>query len=115
MVPYIGGGREPKPTYKTGAEVGNDIPLKIGKNDHIEILGPDYQLHGQVIDDDIVGFQIGIFFCHLLEALEKEPVCQLHDVGLMAAGNAFCSLLLCHLEGVLDHLKASRPCDESPA
>src|SRR6185437_10320227 len=115
VVADIGGRREPKATHEPGTEVGNDVSLKIGEYYDIEILRPDHQFHGQIVDDDIIRLELGVFLRDLLKTFEEESVGEFHDVRLMAAGDAPGAVLLSHLEGVFDDLQAAGPGDKTTA
>jgi len=56
----IGAGGNSQPAYQSGTQVGKDIPVEVGADDNIELLRVFYQLHGHVIDNSVLEFDIGI-------------------------------------------------------
>lgn len=74
-------------TNEGRADVGQDATVQVRHDHDIELLGARDSLHGGVVDNHIVHFQSGIVLGNLVEGAAEETVGQLHDVGLVNAGN----------------------------
>lgn len=81
------------PPHCPGAQVRNDVSLQVGQYYYVKQLRPYNQLHGKIINNNIIRLQVRIFFRHFIKAFEEQPVGQFHAVCLMAAGDAGSSFL----------------------
>ncbi len=101
--------------HQAGCHIREDVSLEIGKDDHVEVGRVHHQLHRQRVHDDVVRLEVRVVARDVVEALEEEPVGELHDVRLVSAGDPLGSLLPCDLEGIAMDLLAAGARDEPTA
>ena len=78
---------------------------------HIELLGLRNQLHAAVIDNDLVVCDAGVLGRDFAAGLQKQPVCQLHDIGLVNCRDLLPVVEISVLEGVLCDSFRTEFCD----
>ena len=74
-------------TDKTSTDVGQDTSVQVGHNHNVKLLRTRDALHGGVVDDHVVGLKGRVVLANLLDGVAEETVGQLHDVGLVDAGD----------------------------
>src|ERR1044072_4740847 len=92
-------GDETKPTDETRTQVRNDVAVEILKQHDVELLGAHDKLHAGVVHNLVVGLNLRVVGADLAEAVEKEAVGELHDVGLVGARHPLAPLAPRVLEG----------------
>ena len=55
-------------------------------------------MHAHIVDDAVLEFDVGIFFCYLAANIQPQAVCVFHDVGFVYAGDFFAS----HFAGIFE-------------
>ena len=58
----------------------------------------DHELHAEVVDDLVIGFDIRVIPGHVPKTLQEEPVGHLHDVRFVYRGHFFAAVRACVLE-----------------
>jgi hypothetical protein len=84
---HVASRDDTRSTNKTSANVGKDTSVQVGHDHNIKLLWPGDTLHGGVVDDHILGGESGVVLANALEGVAEETIGQLHDVGLVDAGN----------------------------
>ena len=74
-------------TDETSADVGENTSVQVGHDEDVELLGSRDALHGGVVDDHVVVLDGGEVLGDLLASVAEETVGELHDVGLVDAGD----------------------------
>lgn len=75
------------PTNKTGTDVGEDTSVQVGHDHDVKLLRARDALHGGVVDDHVVGLDGGVVLTNPLDGVAEKTIGQLHDVGLVDAGD----------------------------
>lgn len=89
------------PTNESGSNVGKDGSVQVGHHKDIELLWLANSLHGGVVDNEIVDLEGWVVLGDLVEGLTEKTISQLHDVGLVDAGNLLAVVGLCESESKL--------------
>lgn len=84
---HVATGDETGSTNEGGADVGQNTTVKVGHDHNVELLGTRHSLHGSVVHNHVVHLQGGVVLSDLVECAAEETIGQLHDVGLVNAGN----------------------------
>ena len=92
LVANVGAGRKAQAPHQTGAQVADDVAVQVGRHQRVELLGALHQLHAQRVNDAVIGGNVGVVLRHLPESGQEQPVRQLHDVGLVHAGDLFAAV-----------------------
>ena len=103
LVAHVGPGSQAQPTDKPGAEVREDVPVEVGEDEHVVLLGHLDQLHAHVVDDAVLELDVGIVPGYLLRDAQPEAIGELHDVRLVHRGDLLATVGAGVLEGRLDH------------
>jgi len=74
-------------TDKGSGDVGQDTTVQVGHDHDVELLRAADALHGSVVNDHVVALQLGVVLGQAVEGAAEETVGQLHDVGLVDAGD----------------------------
>lgn len=74
-------------TNKTGTDVGKDTSVKVGHDENVKLLWAADTLHRGVVDNHVVGLNAGVVLTNTLDGVAEKTVCELHNVGLVDAGN----------------------------
>lgn len=70
-----------------GTNVGQDATVQVGHDHDVELLGAGDGLHGGVVDNHVVDLEGRVLLCGVVEGAAEEAVGELHDVGLVDAGD----------------------------
>lgn len=84
---HVAAGHDTRPADEGGADVGQDAAVQVGHDHDVELLGLGHALHGGVVDDHVVGLDGGVLGGGALEGGAEQAVGELHDVGLVDAGD----------------------------
>jgi len=84
---HVAAGNHTGAANKGSADVGEDASVKVGHDHHVELLGARHSLHGSIVHNHIVHLEGGVVLSDLVESAAEETIGQLHDVGLVNAGN----------------------------
>ena len=84
---HVAAGNDTGASNKSGGNVGQNTTVQVGHDHDIELLGSADALHGGVIDDHVVGLELGEVLGQSVEGATEKTVGQLHDVGLVDAGD----------------------------
>lgn len=84
---HVAAGDDTGATNESGTNVGQDTTVKVGHDHDVELLRARDGLHGGVVDNHVVDLEGGELLGDLVEGAAEETVGQLHDVGLVDAGN----------------------------
>lgn len=87
LAAHVAAGDDAGAADEAGADVGQDAAVQVGHDHDVELLGAADALHGGVVDDHVVGLDGGVLLADLLDGVAEEAVGQLHDVGLVDAGD----------------------------
>ena len=99
VISNIRAGNKSQSADKGGAEVGDDVPIKIFHQQHVVLVGIHDQLHAGVVHDVLAVSDFGILLSHVAGAAEKKAVRKFHDVGLMDGVNPLALVLARIFEG----------------
>lgn len=84
---HVAAGDDTGTTDKSGSDVGEDTTVQVRHDHDVKLLGSADALHGGVIDNHVVGLELREILGESVEGTTEETVGQLHDVGLVDAGN----------------------------
>src|SRR5207253_3888650 len=83
VVANIRAGNESQSADKSGAEVGDDVPIKVFHQQHVVLVGIHDQLHASVIHDVLAIGDLGILLGNVAGAAQKKAIREYHEVGLV--------------------------------
>ena len=85
----VASGDDTGTSDQTSTHVGNNVTIQVGHDHDIELLGSGDKLHGGVVDNHVVKLdsRAGVLLGDLATGVEEETISQLHDVGLVDAGD----------------------------
>lgn len=72
---------------ESSADVGQDATVKVGHDHDVKLLWAGDALHGGVVDNHVAGLEGGELLGDGVEGVAEKTVSQLHDVGLVDAGD----------------------------
>ena len=105
----VGARRETEPADQAGDLVAQDVAEHVGGHHHVELLGPDDELHGGVVDDHVVRLHPALVLpCDAAAHLQEEPAHHLEDVRLVDDGDLLPAVPEGVLEGVAHDPLAAR-------
>ena len=104
-------GARPRPPTRPGGEVGQDVAEQVGGDDHVELVRVHHQLHAGVVDDHLLGRDLGVLRRDLARHLEEQARGGLHDVGLVHHRDLAATKAPGQLEGVAHDALAAAPGD----
>ena len=81
--------RQPKPANKPGAEVGNDIAIKVRADKYIVILRMHDKAHTHCVHNAVVKRNLRVFLRNLPRNVKEQPVSAFHDVCFMYGSDFF--------------------------
>ena len=84
---HVATGNDPRTAHKSSTNVGKDRSVQVGHNKDIELLRSGNSLHGRIIDDQVVNFQLRVSLSNFVESVTEQPICQLHNIGFMDTGD----------------------------
>jgi hypothetical protein len=84
---HVASGNDTGATDETSADVGEDASVQVGHDHDVELLGARDALHRGVVDNHVVGLEGRVVLANALDRVAEETVSQLHDVGLVDAGD----------------------------
>ena len=87
LTTHVATGNDTGAADETSADVGENATVKVGHDHDVELLGTADTLHAGVVDNHVVGLDGGVLLTNLLDGVAEETVGELHDVGLVDAGN----------------------------
>ena len=70
-----------------GAQIRDDVAVEIRQHQHVELLGVHHQLHARGVDDPLVVGDVDVLARGAADAVEEQPVAQLHDVRFVDRGH----------------------------
>src|SRR5437016_11802143 len=106
LIPQVGAGGQAEPAHQAGRQVGQDVAVEVGHDDHVVFLRVLHQLHRHVVDDAVIELDVRVLFGDLLRHLQEEAVGELHDVGLVHSGHLSPSMAAGVIEGKVDDARA---------
>ncbi len=71
------------------SKVEDLIISHLGAYHNVELLRPADTLHGGIVNDHVVDFECGVVLAYFLDGVAEQTVGELHDVGLVYAGDLF--------------------------
>ena len=83
-------------------------PYRLGQTKHVVELGLLHELHAHVVDDAVLGLDVGVLGRHRPGDLQEQAVGELHDVGLVHGGDLLAAFATGILEGEPADALASR-------
>lgn len=72
---------------EAGADVGEDGSVEVGQDHDVKLLRAGDALHAGVVDNHVVVLDRRVVLADLLDRVAEETVGELHDVGLVHAGD----------------------------
>jgi hypothetical protein len=87
LTAHVGTRDDAGTTNESSTDVGQDGSVQVRHDQHVKLLGPGDSLHGRIVDNHVVDLETRVLLGNLVERLAEETVGQLHDVGLVDAGN----------------------------
>src|SRR6266498_387887 len=100
-VAHVGARGDTEPADQTGCQVREDVPVEVGQQQHVEVLRLLHQLHGHVVHQVLVVFDLGVVLGHLATDRVEETVGVLHDVRLGHGGDLLAAVGARVVEGEL--------------
>lgn len=85
--PHVTPGHDARTPDESSANVGQDAAIQVGHDHDVELLRPRDTLHAGIVDNHVVGLERRVLLCDALEGVAEKPVGELHDVGLVDAGD----------------------------
>ena len=92
LATHVAAGNDTGTTDESGANVGQDTTVKVGHDHDVELLRSGDSLHGGVVDNHVVDLEGRVVLGDVVEGAAEETVGQLHDVGLVDAGNLLATI-----------------------
>ena len=84
---HVATGDNTGSTNEGSTDVGQNTTVKVRHDHNVELLGTADTLHAGVVDNHVVGLDGGVLLAVLLDGVAEEAVGELHDVGLVDAGD----------------------------
>mgnify|MGYP006876444500 FL=1 len=84
---HVATGNKTRSSNEGSTHVGQNATVKVRHDHNVELLGAGDGLHGSVVHNHVVHLQGGVVLSDLVECAAEETIGQLHDVGLVNAGN----------------------------
>lgn len=84
---HVAAGDDAGAADEGGGNVGQDAAVQVGHDHDVKLLGLADALHRGVVDNHVVGLELGVVLGEAVEGAAEEAVGELHDVGLVDAGN----------------------------
>lgn len=84
---HVAAGDDTGTTDEGGTNVGQNATVQVRHDHNVKLLGAGDGLHGGVVDNHVVDLEGGVVVGDAVEGGAEETVGQLHDVGLVDAGN----------------------------
>lgn len=87
-------------TDQRGANVGHNVTVQVGRHHDVKLVRAADQLHRRIVDDHVIGLDAGalVLLGDATERVEEQTITELHNVGLVDAGD----LLAVVLEGEVE-------------
>lgn len=98
---HVAAGDDTSTTDEGSANVGQNATVKVRHDHDVELLGLANSLHGGVVDNHVVDLEGGVVVGDTVEGGTEETVSQLHDVGLVNAGDLLAVVGQSEVEGEL--------------
>lgn len=97
----VASGNDTGTSDETSSDVGNNVTVQVGHDHNVELLGLGDKLHGGVVDNHVVELdaRAGILLGDLTAGVEEETIGQLHDVGLVDAGDLLAAVAESKVKG----------------
>jgi hypothetical protein len=83
----VGAARQAHAAGHLGRDVAQDVAVQVGRDDHVEQLGPGGQPCCADVDDHVIGLDLRVFDPNLVENPVEQAIGHLHDVVLGHAGD----------------------------
>src|SRR5690606_8225330 len=89
FIAEVRAGRYAESAHEAGAEVGDEIAVKVLTENHVKARRILHEAHARSVDDHFVVDELVAerLFVLLSGAANEQPIGQLHDVGLVQAGD----------------------------
>lgn len=87
LATHAAAGNDTRATNESGTNIGQNATVKVRHDHDIELLGSGHSLHGGVVDNHVVDLEGRVVLGDVVEGAAEETVGQLHDVGLVDAGD----------------------------
>jgi hypothetical protein len=84
---HVASGNDTGSTDESGTNVGENASVQVGHDHDVELLRPRDTLHGGVVDNHVVGLESGVVLADALDGVAEQTIGELHDVGLVDAGD----------------------------
>ena len=115
VIAYIGRARQPHRARDLRGDIGENIPVEVGRDNHIKTLWCVRNPCSANIDDHVLRLNIQVLKRDLLKNLAEETVGELHDIVLAHASHLRAVVLAGILKRVADNLFAARAANELEA
>src|SRR6266542_286880 len=99
LVAHVRPRRDPEPADQPGGEVGEDVAVEVGQQQHVEVLGLLHELHAHVVHEVLVVLDRRVLLGDLATDRVEEPVGVLHDVRLAHGGDLLAAVGARVIEG----------------
>lgn len=87
LTAHVAAGDDTGAANQGSTNVGQDAAVQVRHDHDVELLGAGDGLHGGVVDNHVVDLEGGVLLGGLVEGAAEQTVGQLHDVGLVNAGD----------------------------
>ena len=84
---HVATGDDTRATDEGGANVGQNATVQVGHDHDVELLGLGDTLHAGIVDNHVVVLEGRVLLGDTGASVAEETVGQLHDVGLVDAGD----------------------------
>ena len=98
---HVATGDDTRATDKGGANVGQNATVQVGHDHDVELLGFRDTLHAGVVDNHVVVLEGRVLLGDTGAGITEQTVSQLHDVGLVNAGDLLAAVGKGEREGKL--------------
>lgn len=92
LTAHVAAGDDTGATNQGGTNVGQDASVQVRHDHDVKLLRAGNSLHGGVVDNHVVDLEGGVLLGGLVEGAAEQTVGQLHDVGLVDAGDLFAAV-----------------------
>ncbi len=79
----VGGGSEAESAGELSGQVADDVAEEIVGDDDVELAGVADELHGERVDEEVAGVDVGVFGADGFEDALPEIACVGHGIGLV--------------------------------
>ena len=87
LTAHVAAGDDARATDESGTNVGQNTTVQVRHDHNVKLLRAGDSLHGGIVDNHVIDLEGGVLLGDVVEGVAEETISQLHDVGLVDAGN----------------------------